>query len=264
LFKFNDKEGIAVIENTVPNYARVYMEKYGKQSHGVDFYLTGLIAGAAEVLLDCEAECREIKCLGKGDFKCIFELLFFPNNKRNELKPKDLKEINLLKEKINYNTLLQMIINPHEKEESELRQLLIKKYKRLYQIEKGVLTFLDIPVLITPMNVIVFYSFILRERYKEKSYKIFYDNAKEYGKSLGNRIQYEFDLKHHPHGLRILMQLIGMLGFGKVEITSYNKEAKSITFNINHNVFAKRIYKSLRWSRAKPRFLYCWIRSRTS
>jgi len=65
----NEKTIIIRLESIL---AREYVLEYGKREESWDFYIEKLIEFGFEKMLDQKVECKETKCIAKGDETCEF------------------------------------------------------------------------------------------------------------------------------------------------------------------------------------------------
>jgi hypothetical protein len=92
LVKIDKSYTNAMLEGTNSILALRMKESHSDIKKPVDFYLCGILAGGAEVLVNKPSVCIETECMGKGDAKCVYQL------KEDKLNLKHLKKIHKLNE----------------------------------------------------------------------------------------------------------------------------------------------------------------------
>lgn len=72
--KYSTNTFVAEVEGKNSNLSINYKKMFGKQKKPLDFYMAGILAGGAEPLFDMSIGIKEIKCIGKGDKKCVYSV----------------------------------------------------------------------------------------------------------------------------------------------------------------------------------------------
>lgn len=77
----NPVGGTVISQNST--MGRIYYEKIGKCSEGVDHFIRGELSGGAEPLFNRNIYAEEVNCIAKGDDNCVFNLSFQDINPYN-------------------------------------------------------------------------------------------------------------------------------------------------------------------------------------
>ncbi|MFW6383675.1 MAG: hypothetical protein ACOCZQ_03445, partial [Nanoarchaeota archaeon] len=104
LEKDDDKYGLISGENSV--LALRVKEINPNTNYAVDSYLSGIIAGGAHILYNRMCKCTETKCIGKGDDRCLYEVIADSSYEYNAIKDK-IHKLEEIKEKISKFYLLR-------------------------------------------------------------------------------------------------------------------------------------------------------------
>lgn len=238
LLEFDTKNAIfrVILENS-PHCAFIF-KKNKKLKNSFCDYQRGLIVGAVEAImqvilnLNLSFDGVETKCLAKGDDICEFVIKKTEDfNENLELK-NDL--VSFIKKKENLNMLLRNSNILKNKNVTMYHQFL--KQKKLdvpfkYNSE-GLILFLDTKLLITPMDIFVLLYFLLNKIYGSKINKDFYNFGNFFADSIFECLKNNFPFHTKTKSLNVLLQQMGLFGFGLPLVVNSNFSEGIIITNL--------------------------------
>ncbi len=215
--------------------AKEYLRVYGKKTYAVDWYLSGLIAGAASYLLNRKFEVEEVKCIAKGDDICQFKV--------KEIKLEEMPTMQeLYKKYIEKNLSSTINVNTKSEVFKKKQHLYGRKY---FYIDKNGAHLMKYDGISTQMSFLVALKILYDENNKGK---IFVDTGIILGKALVDDNEQELrSLKNTKNRLIYSLSLLGLFGLGQFEVKKYDEKKGIIIIELLQNKFAEiysKIWKS--------------------
>lgn len=198
---------IATLECVNSPLAITYLDKFGKSKNSMDHYMRGILSGGSEPLVKFKIDCNEVKCIAKGDKKCVYEL------KKVEIEktPDAIKSLGDISTKI--VTFTEGLFLK--------RRLSISKIfsKQLINFNDGSLFIDNVRGLIIPTYIFSIISKVLMQTNSEKFLKILDEVSKDYILSL----RMNFNLQDKPTIIQInnLFKKLDKFGFGEFRAIKY-------------------------------------------
>ncbi len=208
-----------LIENKDNPFAKEYKNKYNTNKV-VDYFYSGLIAGAASEIFKKNILVKETKCLAKNDPKCEF---------RGELceTKSSIKGIEQIKEKYTYNNLCKFKLT---KKYNKIEDFLKKKYKDLVKIDDTGFYFLDKKHVLFPWAVTIALYNLLENNSISKVDELYYKFGRNYGDFLiANYLKFSKDGRHI--NITDFCNYLSYYGLGDFEIKKTGTEIKIIHKN---------------------------------